>query len=512
MYDNCDLQSGLHIREYRANERVKIQSGETSELETPVIITQKRALVEELSLRIRMTETKAEEIEMSITTESQNSEDIINIKINDFLALKKVEFNIKKGITVIAGLNGSGKSQLLMGIWQTKPSNFGGILSNYGFYDIEIITEVAKKVILSGTKPSLILYRPPIRKIAENDRSQEYASITPMKNIIDPERGSGYNYLEHNRFLHIYTIVASFFIWGTNNDATVEQKYIWNELVSRFESVFEKTLRGSGGPSQGVKVGIELSDGKSTSLNTLSTGELEFISLLLDLLLEHERGGATKHADMILIDELDAHFHPDLQRKIINNIQDLCSDKYVMITTHSPAVMLSVDSEHLFYLEKADKCINKNGVQLNQISSLANNSELFIKIVDMYGGFFSDVKVASFMRDTDKYIIQKFTEECLREPNVLEGKTGKSSDPQISFLRGVIAATQKPATLLEIGCGKGRTLSMLHNFNEMTLKTITYVGVDINKKNLPEIDAYAQKINIKDKLCGFFTQLNQRVQ
>lgn len=441
---------------------------------------------------------------MSITTESPNNNDIVNIKIDDFLALKKVDFNIKKGITIIAGLNGSGKSQLLMGIWQNKPSPYSGILSGYGFQDDVLKPEITKKVILSDKKPSLILYRPPIRKIAENGRDQEYASITPMKGIIDSEKGSGYSRHEHNRFLHIYTIIAGCYMWGTNKDATIEQKFVWDELVSRFESVFEKTLRGSGGPTQGVKVGIQLSDGKTTSLNTLSTGELEFISLLLDLLLEHENSGATKRADMILIDELDAHFHPDLQRKIIDNMKDLCSDKYVLITTHSPAVMLSVDSEHLFYLEKAEKCLDKNGVQLNQISSLANNSELFRKIVDMYGGFFSDVKVASLMRDTNKYVIQKFTDECLHTSKVLDGKTGKSHDPQISFLRGVIAATKEPV-LLEIGCGKGRTLAMLRDFDVNTLGAINYVGADISEENLPEIDAYAQEIGVKDKLLGFHT-------
>ena len=436
-----------------------------------------------------------------------SSVDILNIKIDDLLALKKVEFSIKKGITVIAGLNGSGKSKLLMGLWQSTPSRYNGVFSSYGFRDDILRNEIAQKVVLSGSKPSLILYRPAIRKIAENGRDQEYASITPMKGIIDSERGSGYDHQEHNRFLQIYTIIASCFMWGTNEKATEGQKYVWNTLVSRFESVFEKKLYGSGGPAQGTKVGIQLPDGNTTSINTLSTGELEFISLLLDLLLEHEKSGAKKRADMILIDELDAHFHPDLQRKIIDNITDLCSDKYVLITTHSPSVMLSVDSEYLFYLEKAENCLNKNGVQLNQISSLANNSEMFRKIVDMYGGFFSDAKVASLMRDTDKYVIQKFTDECLHTSNVLEGKTGKSSDPQISFLRGVITATQKPALLLEVGCGKGRTLAMLKDFNDATLKTITYVGADISEENLPVIDAYAQEIGMKDKLLGFRTTI-----
>ena len=38
-------------------------------------------------------------------------ENEVHITINDFLSLKKVDFSLKKGINVIAGLNGSGKSQ-----------------------------------------------------------------------------------------------------------------------------------------------------------------------------------------------------------------------------------------------------------------------------------------------------------------------------------------------------------------------------------------------------------------
>jgi ABC-type lipoprotein export system ATPase subunit len=430
----------------------------------------------------------------------------LHIKIENLLALKNVSFAIEKGISVIAGLNGSGKSQLLLAIWKSMPSHnyLERHLKHYGFQD-SLKKEIEDNVSWGLEKPSLILYRPAIRKIAENNREKEYANIKPLGEIIDSDKGTGYSYQEHNRFLDFYAIIAGCFMWGTNKDATEGQKYVWSELESRFESVFEKKLCGSGGPYQGVKVGIPLADGTSTSLNTLSTGELEFLSLLHNLLSEHEKSGMTKRADMILIDELDAHFHPDLQRKIIENISDLCQDKYVLITTHSPAVMLSVDSEHLFYLEKAEKCIDENGVQLNQISSLANNSALFRKIVDMYAGLFTDAKIANFMRDADKYLIQKFTDECLRESNVLEGKSGKSYDTQISYLRAAIATIIKPATLLEVGCGKGRTLAMLNDFDDATLNTLTYIGADISEANLSEIDAYADEIGIKEKLYDFQT-------
>ena len=456
-----------------------------------------------------------------VINECKSEENKLEITINDFLSLKKVEFKLMKGISVIAGLNGSGKSQLLLGLWQnTNKGNDN--LESYGFPNGT--SNLARNKIVIKPVPACVLYRPAIRKLAEDRRNSEYANLQPISDYINVDKGYGYKHSIDNRFTYIHSIITNYYIGGTLLKGTDEDKKAWDMISERFYGVFEKTLDGSGSSKTGFKVGIQLSKEDITditSLNSLSTGELEFISLLSDLLMEHETNGdisktsEAKKADVILIDELDAHFHPDLQSKIIDNIKDLCSDKYVVITSHSPSVMFSVDREHLFYLEKAERAVGKNNEQLNQISSIANDSDLFKRIAEMYSTFFTDVKLANFMRDDNKYAIQKFADECLREPAALEGEDGKPYDPQITGLRTLIASKEW-SIVLEVGCGKGRTLAMFKDIKVDNTPKKQYIGVDIDKNNLDEAKEYAKLLGIDEKLLSFklekeYTDINKNI-
>ncbi|GHU01097.1 hypothetical protein FACS1894147_00320 [Spirochaetia bacterium] len=440
----------------------------------------------------------------------------MNIKIIDFLALENVEFEIEKGITVIAGKNGSGKSQLLIGIAHNNSHNT--LMSAYG-YSAEYNYKTIDKIKINPP-PKLVLYRPPVRKIGESSRGQEYANITPITNIIQSENKHGYSLNVDSRSQSIYTIIANLFVTGNLITAKKSQKDDWDLLANRFYKVFSKKLIGEADSAKGVKVGIELSPGNITSFNALSTGELEFISLLLDLILEQEIPVAsltgkpqTQKADMILVDELDAHFHPDLQKKIIDTISDLCKDKYVVLTTHSPSVMLSVDSNHLFYLERNIDCQEKdatgNIVYRNQISKLSDDSHLYAKIADMYKGFTVDLNFATQLTDANNYQIQKFADDCLKESQALSATPGKESDPQIIVLHTAILMTQNPI-ILEVGCGKGRTLSMFGSLDDAKLRGTTYVGVDIKPENLKEIEAYAKSISLIDRGLKFTTTDNPK--
>jgi ABC-type lipoprotein export system ATPase subunit len=439
----------------------------------------------------------------------------VNIKIADFLSLKNVEFEIEKGITVIAGKNGSGKSQLLIGIAHNNSKQ--NLMEEYGYSSKYNYKEIPQ--IQIDTPPKLVLYRPPVRRIAENGRSSEYAGFSSITSIIQAENKQGYSLNVENRFLSTYSIIANFFVTGNLKTATQTQMDNWELLANCFYEVFSKKLLSAPDLANGIKVGIELSPGNITSFNALSTGELEFISLLLDLILEHDiptvdptdpaqvDPSKKQKADMILVDELDAHFHPDLQKKIINTISDLCKDKYVILTTHSPSVMLSIDSSHLFFLEKNIDCEEKDAKGniiscKNQISRLSDDSQLYAKIADMYKGFTVDLNFATQLSDANNYQIQKFADDCLKDSIALAATPGKESDPQIMVLHTAILMTPNPI-ILEVGCGKGRTLSMLSSLDDTKLSTITYVGADIKPENLKEIEEYANSIGLPGKLLKF---------
>ena len=85
----------------------------------------------------------------------------MKIKVKDFLSIKNAEFEIQKGISIIAGKNGSGKSQLLLGIAQKISKS--NLAEEMGFPKKIVDPEVPQIEI--EEMPELVLYRPPIREL-----------------------------------------------------------------------------------------------------------------------------------------------------------------------------------------------------------------------------------------------------------------------------------------------------------------------------------------------------------
>lgn len=433
----------------------------------------------------------------------------MRIKINDFLSIRKAEFSIDTGITVFAGKNGCGKSQLLLGIAQTNSES--DILEELGFLSryrdensqIEIYPE-----------PDLILYRPAIRVTQESN--EEFSYTRPLNSIINSESKVGYVRHTKARSENLYGILSNFYIAGTNKNADPETSKRWEILVSLFNEVFGKQLCAEVNIFNGTKIGVRLKNNMISPMTTLSTGELEFLSLLSDLLLEYrfrtdeinsdlsslnmrKIAGDTRSlpkSNMILIDELDAHFHPDLQRKIIDIITPLCKDKYVIITTHSPSVMLSVPSDNLFYMYSAKESKD------NQIVKVSDDIILYNALAEMYQGFIADIKLASHLNDANNNIILRYTQQCLETPNVISGSISRDYDPQVSSIRNVIFS-QQPNTIVEVGAGKGRLLTAFAGFDKSFLAPITYCAIEPNENLHNELLDMAKKANLIDRTNQF---------
>jgi len=76
----------------------------------------------------------------------------MKIEIKDFCALKRVEFEINPGISIIAGKNGCGKSQLLMALAHQYGNQ---TLKNPVYYDIHTKNvTINEENLTSLTKPT----------------------------------------------------------------------------------------------------------------------------------------------------------------------------------------------------------------------------------------------------------------------------------------------------------------------------------------------------------------------
>lgn len=142
---------------------------------------------------------------------------------------------------------------------------------------------------------------------------------------------------------------------------------------------------GLGGNVSIPKLYIELEgSGYREDLKFKSDGEKAIITLVADiaynLALAHNFESDDKYLDspgIVLIDEIEQHLHPNWQRKIIPILTSVFPKIQFFITTHSPQVISSVKSDHVFVCQ--DFTVGKmhlktKGVDSNSLLKFIFNS------------------------------------------------------------------------------------------------------------------------------------------
>jgi predicted ATP-binding protein involved in virulence len=97
--------------------------------------------------------------------------------------------------------------------------------------------------------------------------------------------------------------------------------------------------------------------GKEISLDKLSSGNLyiiqRFIYLLKQMYAVHINHGVpieeiTQIPGLIFIDEAENHLHPKWQKVFLNNLLEIFPNLQIIITTHSPFIVSSVENARIF--------------------------------------------------------------------------------------------------------------------------------------------------------------------
>ena len=98
-------------------------------------------------------------------------------------------------------------------------------------------------------------------------------------------------------------------------------------------------------------------DNQDFKINQLSSGEKRLLMLVTDLArrLAIANPGLGENAlegeGIILIDEIDLHLHPQLQRRVLPALTQTFPNCQFIVTTHSPQVLSEVPGESVFILE-----------------------------------------------------------------------------------------------------------------------------------------------------------------
>jgi predicted ATP-binding protein involved in virulence len=99
--------------------------------------------------------------------------------------------------------------------------------------------------------------------------------------------------------------------------------------------------------------------------NTLSSGYQAVLDIVLDLIM---RMGNQTHrtfnfdiAGIVLIDEIDAHLHLEMQKNIMPLLTTIFPNVQFVVTTHSPFILNSIDNAVIYDLE--NRTLVENGLQ-----------------------------------------------------------------------------------------------------------------------------------------------------
>jgi len=89
----------------------------------------------------------------------------------------------------------------------------------------------------------------------------------------------------------------------------------------------------------------------------LSSGYSSILNVYVDLLMKTElRGINSKElSGIVIIDEIDAHLHVSLQKKILSFLDNSYPNIQFIVSTHSPFVLQSVDNAVIFDLSKLEQ-------------------------------------------------------------------------------------------------------------------------------------------------------------
>lgn len=187
-----------------------------------------------------------------------------------------------------------------------------------------------------------------------------------FKQQYDIQESAGFDFLQH-----IVNLKADRSFAKDDNDTTVvEALDIWFE---RFENSL-KLIFGDDSLSldfdrKTYNFYVTQQNRPKVTFNELSDGYASILRIVSELMMRME---ASEQKDyntqgIVLIDEIEAHLHIDLQKKILPFLTSLFPRLQFIVTTHSPFVLSSLDNAVVFDLEKKIRVENLSGYAVDGI-------------------------------------------------------------------------------------------------------------------------------------------------
>lgn len=310
---------------------------------------------------------------------------------------KRVKIDLNGKNLIITGANGCGKTRLLRQLHtylqqyfnrkiqsekaiqhqlnsnQKNLSNIAASDQNYNFYanKVKSLTQQLERVSNENMELSdadslfeLVNNHQFILRFFEANRlASNIASNGQIESISNVKQaGTSQNYeqdlsSQFEKYLVSYYNYESYVIAREDNLEKVQQISAWFDKVqSDLRSLFEDPKLVLKYKPEEQAFYIHQQGKEPYRFNNLSSGYSSILSIYADLLMKVELReiAADQLTGFVLIDEIDAHLHVSIQRKIFSFFDKAFPKIQFIVTTHSPFVVQSVNDSIIYDLSKLE--------------------------------------------------------------------------------------------------------------------------------------------------------------
>jgi len=357
------------------------------------------------------------------------------IEINYFRGIESLTFKPQKGVSVLCGINGSGKSTILDSISYQLSWFISRLRSNRGsgkpikILDIKQDSTFSK---LGGVYETMNnQYSVSLVKIRPGHRADVKSDMTAFSDLVELYKENITNsnescslpiFIHYNveravrdiplkiKTKHDFSLMSSydesldskiafrnFFEWFRGREDYENEKV--KEMLANGSDIkierdrelaavrraIEKVsgFRGISIKRHPLHMQVE-KEGQILWVDQLSEGEKSLFSLVGDLarritIANPALNNPLDGEGIVLIDEIELHLHPKWQKEIIQKLSDTFPNVQFIITTHSPQVLSEIDSSSVYLIYRENGKIQCSSVQ--QSKGLSSN-EILEEIMD----------------------------------------------------------------------------------------------------------------------------------
>ena len=164
-----------------------------------------------------------------------------------------------------------------------------------------------------------------------------------------------------------YILNLDYQLYGAKTDKNIELESNLNkwfdDFVSALRTIYncpELELRRD---TKNLAFKIEIPGREPFALHEMSDGFAAFLEIVMELLMRLEGDGTIvdyKKAAIVMIDEIEAHLHVELQKRILPFLTKMFPNVQFIASTHSPFVITSSADAVVYDLENNERLENPN--------------------------------------------------------------------------------------------------------------------------------------------------------